>query len=125
MKTAEATMTIQEIASRLTDYCRQGNYNTAHQELYSDDAESVEPAHAPGVQSVKGLEAIFAKGKQFQSMVEEIHGGSVSDPIVAGNHFAVALVMDATMKDMGRSTMEELCVYEVKDGKIVKEQFFY
>jgi hypothetical protein len=26
---------------------------------------------------------------------------------------------------MGRSTMEELCVYEVKDGKIVKEQFFY
>ena len=125
MKTAEATMTIQEIANRLTEYCREGNYNAAQQELFSEDAESVEPAHAPGMQSVKGREAIIAKGKQFQSMVEEIHGGSVSDPIVAGNHFAVALVIDATMKDMGRSTMEELCVYEVKDGKIVKEQFFY
>ena len=125
MKTAEATMTIQEIASRLTDYCREGNYTAAQQELFSEDAESVEPAHAPGMQSVKGREAIIAKGKQFQSMVEEIHGGSVSDPIVAGNHFAVALVIDATMKGMGRSTMEELCVYEVKDGKVVKEQFFY
>jgi len=125
MKTAEATMTIQEIANRLTEYCREGNYNAAQQELFSEDAESVEPAHAPGMQSVKGREAIIAKGKQFQSMVEEIHGGSVSDPIVAGNHFVVALVIDATMKDMGRSTMEELCVYEVKDGKVVKEQFFY
>jgi len=125
MKTAEATMTIQEIANRLTEYCREGNYNAAQQELFSEDAESVEPAHAPGMQSVKGREAIIAKGKQFQSMVEEIHGGSVSDPIVAGNHFAVALVIDATMKGMGRSTMEELCVYEVKDGKVVKEQFFY
>ena len=125
MKTAEATMTIQEIASRLTDYCREGNYTAAQQELFSEDAESVEPAHAPGMQSVKGREAIIAKGKQFQSMVEEIHGGSVSDPIVAGNHFVVALVIDATMKGMGRSTMEELCVYEVKDGKVVKEQFFY
>jgi len=118
-------MTIQEIANRLTEYCREGNYNAAQQELFSEDAESVEPAHAPGMQSVKGREAIIAKGKQFQSMVEEIHGGSVSDPIVAGNHFAVALVIDATMKGMGRSTMEELCVYEVKDGKVVKEQFFY
>jgi hypothetical protein len=125
MKTAEATMTIQEIANRLTGYLREGNYTGAQQELFSEDAESVEPAHAPGTQYVKGREAIIAKGKQFQSMVEEVHGGSVSDPIVAGNHFTVALVMDATMKEMGRSTMEELCVYEVKDGKIVKEQFFY
>jgi len=118
-------MTIQEIANRLADYCREGNYTAAQQELFSEDAESVEPAHSPGLQSVKGRDAIIAKGKQFQSQVEEIHGGSVSDPIVSGNHFATALVLDATMKGMGRSTMEELCVYEVKDGKVVKEQFFY
>ena len=125
MKTAEATMTIQEIASRLTDYCREGNYTAAQQELFSEDAESVEPAHAPGMQSVKGREAIIAKGKQFQSMVEEIHGGSVSDPIVAGNHFAVAMGMDVTMKGAGRMQMDEIAFYEVKDGKITKEQFFY
>ena len=125
METAEATMTIQEIASRLTDYCRQGNYTAAQQELFSDDAESLEPASSPGLKNVKGRDAIVAKGKQFQDMIEEIHGGSVSDPLVAGNHFTVALILDATMKGMGRSKMEEICVYEVKDGKIVKEQFFY
>jgi hypothetical protein len=33
--------------------------------------------------------------------------------------------MDVTMKGQGRSKMDEIAVYEVKDGKIVKEQFFY
>jgi hypothetical protein len=32
---------------------------------------------------------------------------------------------DATFKGGGRTKMDEICVYEVKDGKIVKEQFFY
>src|SRR5260221_12750240 len=125
METAAATMTIQEIADRLVGYCRMGNYSAAHEELYSDDAESIEPAHMPGLQTVKGRDAIAEKGKQFQSMVEEIHGGSVSDPVIAGNHFAVAAVIDATMKGAGRSTMTEIAVYEVKDGKVVKEQFIY
>ena len=30
-----------------------------------------------------------------------------------------------TYKGMGRQKMDEIAVYEVKDGKIVKEQFFY
>jgi limonene-1,2-epoxide hydrolase len=35
------------------------------------------------------------------------------------------MVLDATIKGMGRMTLEEVCVYEVKDGKIVVEQFFF
>jgi len=33
--------------------------------------------------------------------------------------------MDCTYKGMGRQKMDEIALYEVKDGKIVKEQFFY
>lgn len=33
--------------------------------------------------------------------------------------------MDVTLKGMGRMKMDEVPVNEVKDGKIVKEQFFY
>jgi hypothetical protein len=33
--------------------------------------------------------------------------------------------MDVTMKGMGRMKMDEVAVYEVKNGKIVKEQFFF
>jgi hypothetical protein len=125
MSTIEATMTIQEVANRLTALCRQGKYEEAQRELYSDDAVSEEPPHSKGFQTVKGLDAIIKKGEQFRDMVEAIHGGSVSDPIIAGDHFAVAAVLDITMKGMGRVKMEELCVYEVKDGKVVKEHFFY
>ncbi|MGC4035637.1 MAG: nuclear transport factor 2 family protein [Chitinophagaceae bacterium] len=125
METAEATMTIQEIANRLVEYCRVGNYTAAQEELFSEDAESIEPEHMPGLQTVKGRDAIVEKGKQFQSMVEEIHSNTVSDAVVAGNHFAVAATIDATMKGAPRSLMNEIAVYEVKDGKIVKEQFIY
>jgi hypothetical protein len=118
-------MTVNEIASRLADLCRQGKYETAQKELYSKDAISIEPEHSPGLQTVKGLDAIIEKGHQFQAMVEEVHSSTVSDPIIAGDTFAVAAVLDLTLKGMGRVPMEELAVYEVKDGKIIKEQFFY
>jgi hypothetical protein len=119
------SMSVKEIADRLTELCRQGKYDTAQKELYSKDAESFEPAGSPGLQTVKGLDAIIEKGHQFQSMIEAVHSSTVSEPIIAGNTFAVAAVLDLTLKGMGRVPMEELAVYEVKDGKVVKEQFFY
>lgn len=118
-------MTTKEIASRLADLCRQGKYEAAQKELYSKDAISIEPEGSPGLQTVTGLDAIVEKGHQFMGMVEQVHSNTVSDPIVAGNTFAVAAVMDLTLKGIGRVPMEELAVYEVKDGKVIKEQFFY
>jgi hypothetical protein len=117
-------MTIQEIATRLVALCRQGKYEEAQKELYSADAESHEPKEMPGMESVKGLDAIIKKGEVFRNMLETVHGGSVSDPVIAGNKFAVAIVIDATMKGMGRQNMQEIAVYTVKEGKVVKEQFF-
>ena len=118
-------MTTKEIAHRLAELCRLGQYETAQKEFYSKDAESIEPAGSPGMQSVKGLDAIVEKGHQFMSTVEQVHSSTVSEPVIAGNTFAIAAVMDLTMKGMGRIPMEELAVYEVKDGKVIKEQFFY
>jgi|SRR5689334_671143 len=123
--TQEAVRTTQEIADRLVQLCREGKYEEAQTELFSDDAESIEPPHSPGLQSAKGLDAIKKKGENFQSMVEQIHGGSTGDPIVAGRFISVASALDATFKGMGRQKMEEIAVYETRDGKIVKEQFFY
>ncbi len=126
MSTAEvATMTTQEVANRFNELAQQGNWMQIHEELYADNAASIEPPHAQGLQSVEGKEAIKRKGEMFQSTVEEMHGGYSSEPLVAGNYFAVAMGMDATMKEMGRTKMDEIAVYEVKDGKIVKEQFFF
>lgn len=125
MATQEAVMTTQDIANRLKELFSENKWSEAQEELFSEDAESIEPPKAQGVQSVKGLDAIRKKGQQFNEMLEEMHGGYTSDPLVAGNYIAVAMGLDATYKGMGRQKMDEIVVYEVKDGKIVKEQFFY
>jgi hypothetical protein len=118
-------MTVPQIAHRLAELCNQGNFEQAQKELFDNDAVSIEPEAGGGFEKeTKGLDAIIEKGKKFGSMVEEVHGCSASDPIVAGNSFAISLNMDTTMKGRERSTLSELCVYKVKDGKIISEQFF-
>lgn len=117
MKTAD-------IAQRLTELCRDAKWETAQRELYADDARSIEAQASPAFpQETNGLAAIIEKGRKFNSMVEKLHAISVSEPLVADNSFACTMRMDVTMKGQGRFTMTELCVYDVKDGKIVTERF--
>lgn len=120
-------MSTETIARRLVELCRQGKYEEAQDELYAEDAVSVEPEGLPpgSLGSVRGLAAIREKGRQFNARVEAVHGGSVSDPLVAGDWFSVVMTMDATFKGMGRASMQEICVYRVRGDKIVHEQFFY
>lgn len=117
-------MTIEEIAKRLVAHCRTGSWEAAQTELYADEAVSIEPYATPAFEKeTKGLAAIKEKGKKFDAMVETMHSLKVSDPLVATNSFACTMQMDVTMKGQGRMNMTELCVYEVKDGKIVAERF--
>jgi hypothetical protein len=125
MSTLEAVMTTQEVANRFHELSQGGQWDKIQDELFAENAASIEPPQAQGMQSVEGLAAIKEKGKQFGEMLEEMHGGYTSAPLVGGRFFSVAMGMDCTMKGMGRQKMDEIAVYEVKDGKIVKEQFFY
>lgn len=118
-------MTIQEVAAKLVAYCREGKFDTAQKELYATDATSIEPPDSPGFQSVTGLDKIIEKGHTFQAMIEQVHSASVSDPHIAGGYFSIALLFDVTLKGMGRVNMDEICVYGVKNGKVISEQFFY
>lgn len=125
MTTQEATMTTQEVANRFQELTKENRWDLIQEELYSEDAVSIEPPHAQGLTNAEGLAAIKQKAVNFNDSIEEMHGGWCSDPVVGGNYFSVAMGMDATMKGMGRMSMNEIAVYEVKDGKIVKEQFFF
>ena len=120
-------MNTEAVAKRLVELCRKGEHEQAQRELYASDAVSIEMPGAPAgaMGDTKGLEAIYEKGRQFAAMVETMHGGSVSDPVVAGNWFSVSMSMDVTFKGRGREQMSEICVYHVRDGKVVSEQFFY
>lgn len=124
----EKTVSVQDIANRLTEFCRQGDFAGAQKELYSSDAESIEPEKAAAqgwTLRVKGTDQLIAKGKQWEGMVDAFHGSKVSEPVVAGNFISLAIGMDVTMKGQPRGTWEEIGVFEVRDGKIVSEEFFY
>ncbi|MEL7120477.1 MAG: nuclear transport factor 2 family protein [Bacteroidota bacterium] len=117
-------MTTQEIANKLVELCRMGKNEEAYNALFSDDAVAVEPAKW-NVPDTQGKEALLAKSKQWMENIQEFHGSTVSEPLVAGDFFTLTMSVDITQKDGQRINMEEVCVYEVKDGKIVKEQFFH
>ena len=116
-------MTTQEIADNLVAWCRQGEYDKCYSELYSADVISIEPDGENPVSN--GMEEVLKKSEWWTENFE-YHGGDVSEPIVADNWFTVRFDMDTTFKPTGlRTQMSELAVYQVQDGKIVKEQFFY
>ncbi|HTM90807.1 MAG TPA: nuclear transport factor 2 family protein [Flavisolibacter sp.] len=118
-------MSTNEIATRLVELCGQGKWEAAQKELFAEDAVSIEPHATPAFEKeTKGLNAIIEKGHKFEAMTQELHKVDVSEPIVTGNTIAFKLTMDITMKEMSRETWEEICVYIVKDGKIISEQFF-
>jgi ketosteroid isomerase-like protein len=117
-------MTTDQIARRLVELCRTGDFETAQKELFANDATSIEPYASPEFEKeTRGLDAILEKGEKFKLMTEETHGIDVTDPVAASQSFAVVMRMEMTMKEKGRMNMSELCVYEVKDGKIISETF--
>ena len=118
-------MTTQETATRLYELCQQGQFDTAQNELFSNDATSTERNMKGESETVTGMDAIKEKGKKFQSLIEEMHGGYTNEPKVFGNYIFMEMGMDVTMKGMGRMDMKEMCEYVVKDGKIISERFYY
>src|SRR5690349_7553653 len=122
--TATAVKTTQEVADRFFALTREGKYEDAARELYAPNVVSNEPEGGPAPARTEGHENVVGKTVQFNKDIETLHGNEVSKPIVADNHFAVAMKMDVTFKGGSRIKMEEIGVYQVENGKIVRDQFF-
>lgn len=74
-----------------------------------------------------GLDANFEREKQFFGSITEFRGGGVTKSAVdeaAGISFA-EMWFDCTLANGHVMKMTEVAVRTWKDGKIVKEQFFY
>lgn len=60
-------MTTEEIAKRLVTYCLRADWTGAYDELYADNARSIEPyASAEFQKEIIGLEAMRAKSKKLK-----------------------------------------------------------
>lgn len=118
-------MKTKEIAEKLVQWCNEGEFEKPYQHLYSPKIVSIENDGKGEGAYAEGFDGIEKKGEWWRENFE-MHSSTVSEPIVADNWFSVRFEMDTTHKLSGqRSTMSEIGVYQVQDGKIVKEQFFY
>ena len=118
-------MTSLEIANKLVQLCRQGK-NSEAKALYAEDAVSVEAFMPPGSErTARGLAAIRAKGEWWVAN-HEVHSAVVAGPWPLDDKFIVGFKYDVTNKPSGkRMTMEEMGLYTVAGGKIVREEYFY
>jgi hypothetical protein len=107
-KVKVAVMTVQEIATRYHTMAQTGQYAKIQDELYASDCVSVES------ENYSDLPIRVA-----------MHGGYCHEPLVCGSFFTCAQGMDVTMKGQKRKQKDQLAVFEVVNGKIALEHFFY
>ena len=114
-----------EVGTKLVDLCRGGQFQEAIQTLYADDVVSVEPIDTPMGREAKGLDAVKGKNKWWAEN-HEVHGMEIKGPYPHEDRFIVHFHLDLTPKQSGqRMQMDEVGLYAVKDGKVVREEFFY
>jgi hypothetical protein len=126
MMTAEnKTMTTPEVAARFSELAKQEKWFEIQEGFFSDDIRSVDPVGSPYMGYAEGRAAVRKKGQDFVSRIEAVHSLYTSEPLVSGNHFTVGREKDLTVQGLGRIQIRQIMLYEVKEGKIVLEQFFY
>ncbi|MDJ1466925.1 SnoaL-like domain-containing protein [Xanthocytophaga flava] len=119
-------MTTQQVANRYYELIQKNLYEQIQNELYASDAVSIEPENDSKLPLVvTGIDALRQKESLFFSQVEQMHSSYMSELVVSTFFFSMMTGMDVTMQGKPRKNKEQICVFEVRNGKIVKEQFFY
>jgi hypothetical protein len=121
----KAVMTTGEVAERFNELARQEKWFEIQEEFFSDNVKSIDPPNSPYFGYAEGRSSVRKKGEDFVKRIEAVHSAYTSESIVAGNHFAVGREIDITVQGLGRIQINQIMMYEVKDGQIVSEQFFY
>ncbi|WP_346320601.1 nuclear transport factor 2 family protein [Chitinophaga sp. YIM B06452] len=114
-----------EVADRFNELAQQEKWFEIQDEFFADNVKSIDPAGSPYFGYAEGKADVRKKGEEFVSRIEAVHSLFTSEPLVSGNHFAVVRKKDITVRPHGRIQIHQIMLYEVRDGQIVSEQFFY
>lgn len=123
--TDNQVMTTEQVAARFNELAQQEKWFEIEDELFAENIKSIDPAGSPYLGYAEGKAAVRKKGEDFVSRIQTVHRAYTSAPIVTGNHFAVTREIELTVQPHGRIEMNEIMLYEVTDGQIILEQFFY
>lgn len=115
-----------EIGQKLVELCKQGKHGVVFETLYAPDIVSVEAATMPsGSAESRGLPAVLEKSKWWTDN-HIVHEEVLDGPYPHGDRFIVKFTYDITNKPSNqRFRMQEMGLYTVENGKIVREEFFY
>jgi hypothetical protein len=119
------TMTTEEVAARFDELAQQEKWFEIQDEFFADNVRSIDPPHSPYFGYAEGKGPVRKKGMDFVGKITALHSAHTSKPVISGNHFAVGRQIDITVEGFGRIQIDQIMLYEVKDGQIVLEQFFY
>ncbi len=101
----------------------EGKMMEAFEEYYDDDVVMQENAHEPR----RGKDANREFEKEWMGGIKEMHGGGVG-AIASNEADDVTMVeswADVTFADGTRKKIEEVAVQHWKDGKVIRERFYY
>ena len=115
---------LNELASQLVSMLKEKKFVEVQEQLFAADAIAQEPEKFKE-RSVQGKENIIHKEKRFLKGVKEWIRFEVSEAIVSQHHFSIRMYTEVELINNQKVVLDEIIVYEVLDGLIVKEQFFY
>jgi hypothetical protein len=119
------TLTIQEIVARYEELAKKEKWLEIQDEFFAGNVTSTDPKHSLYFGYAEGKAAVRKKGDDFIKKITDFHGAYTTPAIIGGSHFAVGRGVDITVEGFGRIKIDQIMLYEVKDGKIISEQFFY
>lgn len=116
----DATTAMRALAQRIVDVTLSDD-DDAILGLYAADVESSEAGNPPEI----GLEALRAKYVGWRQMTS----ATAFEPrsiVVDGNVIVIEWLGHITLAASGRQVdMREVAIHEIRDGKIVRESFYY
>lgn len=116
-------MNTKEVALKFIEFYRSDDPLRKY-DLYSEDCVSIESPANGDREEIIGLEKIKKRHFEFYDQFSEIFRKEISEPLVADHGFSIVITFDVTQSGE-RKTFKELCTFQVKDGRIVRQEFIY
>ncbi len=113
--------TLLEKISNINDLILQGKALEAFEEYYHDDVVMQENNNP----IVKGKDANRKREEEFFASITEFRGAQPLKVTIGDNTTMVEWHYDYTHKDWGIKNYSQVAVQDWKDGKIIKEKFYY
>ncbi|MGD1843249.1 MAG: SnoaL-like domain-containing protein [Thermonemataceae bacterium] len=118
-------MNTQALADKLTSLLKEGQFETIYNDLFDHEKVAHIEPQSPHFPHLVGVKAIREKDAQMSAQIAEVQELKVGEAIVSKDFFAIPYRISFTTKNSDTVTLDELIVYQVADGKIIAEQFFY